>query len=102
MSGREHSLTARGRSSRGLRAADPLVSGPRRASGGSILEEGATVFEETATGTGAFTNTSGFVSVSSIDYTTGAVSVTFTSAPDNLTVIEILTNFGGNSVLGGY
>lgn len=63
---------------------------------------GATVFEETATGTGAFTNTSTFVSVSSIDYTTGAVSVTFTSPPDTLTVIEILTNFGGNSVLGGY
>ena len=61
-----------------------------------------TVYEETATGTGAFTNTSGFVSVSSIDYTTGAVSVTFTTPPDAATVIEILTNFGGNSVLGGY
>lgn len=52
---------------------------------------GATAFEETATGTGAFTNTSGQISVSSIDYTTGAVSVTFNTAPDNGTQVTVLS-----------
>lgn len=36
------------------------------------------VYEETAHATGAFTNRNGFISSSSIDFTTGAISVTFT------------------------
>jgi hypothetical protein len=52
---------------------------------------GGTAYEEQATATGAFTNTSGQINVSSIDYTTGVVSVTFLAAPDALTDVTVLS-----------
>lgn len=61
-----------------------------------------TTYEETATGTGAFTNVNGFLSASSIDYGTGAVSATFTIAPDAATQIIVLTNIASTVALGAF
>ncbi len=63
----------------------------------------ATTYEETATGTGAFTNTNGFLTASSIDYTTGAVSATFNTAPDSGAAnLMVLTNISTTTDLGVY
>ncbi len=63
---------------------------------------GGTAYEETATGTGAFTNTSGHVSSSSINYGSGAVSVTFGTAPDTSTLVETYSTEAGATTLGTY
>lgn len=63
---------------------------------------GSTDYEETATGTGAFTNVSGEISVSSIDYTTGAVSVTFNNPPDGGSIVQVLSGIAASLGLGAY
>lgn len=49
---------------------------------------GSTDYEETDDGVGGFTNTSGEISSASIDYTTGAVDVTFNNPPDGSTTVD--------------
>lgn len=49
------------------------------------------VYEEIATATGAFTNRNGFISTSSIDFTTGAVSITFTVPLQAASAVTVTT-----------
>jgi hypothetical protein len=82
-----------------------VVASHRPIVGTSILRFiiSGTTYEETATGTGAFTNTNGFLTASNIDYTTGAVSATFNSAPDSgASNLMILTNIAATTALGVY
>jgi P2-related tail formation protein len=62
----------------------------------------ATAYEETATATGAFTNVNGFITASAIDYTTGAVSVTFNTAPDNGSRLEVYSTIAAAADVGAY
>lgn len=65
---------------------------------------GGVTREETATGTGAFTNVNGNISASSVNYTTGAVSVTFDvgEPPDAATQITILSSTASSNALGEF
>jgi hypothetical protein len=59
---------------------------------------GGTTYEESDDGVGVFTNTSGFISLASIVYGTGVATVTFTSAPDGSTDIELF--YGQTATVG--
>jgi hypothetical protein len=59
-------------------------------------------YEETATATGAFTNVNGFLTASSINYTTGAASATFNTAPDNLTQVQVFNVIAATADMGTY
>jgi hypothetical protein len=63
---------------------------------------GATTYEEYAEATGAFTNVSTHIAASAIDYATGVTSVTFGTAPDALTRVELLTYTAASKALGEY
>lgn len=63
---------------------------------------GTVEYEETAEATGGFTNTSGEVSSSNINYTTGVATVTFATAPDNLSTVQTLNVIAGTANIGDY
>jgi len=62
----------------------------------------STAYEETATGTGAFTNVNGFITASNIDYTTGDVTVTFNTAPDSSTELAVYSVNASSADVGVY
>lgn len=85
-----------------------IIASHRPLVGTSILRyvrdaDGQT-YEETASGTGSFTNTNGHIAASSIDYTTGDVSVTFSvgDAPQNGSTILVLSATSTSIALGTY
>lgn len=63
---------------------------------------GATAYEEVDDGLGAFSNVSTLISSASIDYGTGAFDVTFASAPDNLTAVELWYGTATSIQLGAF
>lgn len=54
------------------------------------FEIGGELFTETAQATGAFTNANGQITTSSINFSTGAVSVTFVSPPDAASDLKVI------------
>jgi P2-related tail formation protein len=60
----------------------------------------AVAYEERAMGTGAFSNVSGLINASSINYTTGVVSVTFLAAPDNGTEVSVFSGITSSLLVG--
>jgi hypothetical protein len=81
-----------------------IVASHRPVLGTSTLRfvRAGTTYEETAAGTGAFTNASTFLAASNIDYVTGAVTVTFTVPPDAGTQVTVLSNIAADKSLGEY
>jgi hypothetical protein len=61
-----------------------------------------TTYEESAEATGAFTNLSTHIAASAIDYATGVTSITFGTAPDVSTRVELLTYTAQSKALGEY
>lgn len=78
---------------------NPILGGSTSSLRFTIL---GTNYEETATATGPFTNVSGLIAASNINYTTGAVTVTFTTAPDNGSVVETFSTVANAVDLGDY
>lgn len=66
--------------------------------------DGGVTYEEYAFATGAFSNASGKLSASSVDYTTGVTSVTFAggSPPDASTQVTVLSYTAVDKSLGAY
>lgn len=63
---------------------------------------GLTDYEETATATGPFSNTNAQISISDINYTTGVVTVTFSTAPDVGSVMLVLAVNSASADVGEF